>query len=409
MSSKKNEDNFDTIVNSLKNLKPIKFKFSNQSTKCDKYFKNLNIESLEKQLYKKGKPPPTFHDTILYKHIDKTYNLNDECYEYFEDLNGEKKMPIKIEKKTPDIINHLSSPEFERKIDELLLSKKEEETKFIYRKEKKFYKGINRPFFGLDPGYYHPNYKIIEKRSPCVDFGKAIRNSDLNKEKNDKIDIKKEINMDKPDDKEKVTEEISKIDLKENKNNYNNYKAKKANMNNQMIRSNLINTNKNKTLIKVMSRKTKYNKFNNKTHNSILPKINLRKDIITEKKSIFKKMNLNKSMKKVFSTPNIISFKKMRGRDSLNDNMINQSRDVFYQPNYDSTKPHIPAFIFKATEITKDNKKYKVGKIIRNYNCEPYKYFVLDINENKISNKNPEDEDDLKLYQYYQNKTYIKK
>ena len=404
MSSKKEEDNFDTIVNSLKTLKPIKFKFSNQSIKCDKYFKNLNIESLEKKLHQKGKPPPTFHDTILYKHINKTYNLNEECYEYFEDMNGEKKMPIKIEKKTPEINKNFSIPEFERKIDELLLPKKEEEKKYTYRNENKFFKGIKRPFLGSDPGYYHPNYKIIEKRSPCFDFGKAIRNSDLNKEKNDKIDI----NKDKPEEKEKMVEENSKTELKDNKNNFNNYKINKTNMNNQMIKFNLNNINKNKTLNKVISRNPKFNETNNKTHNSILPKINLKKDINTEKKSIFKKMNLKKNMKKVFSTPNIISFQKMRGRDSLNDSMIKKSRDVFYEPNYNCIKPHIKGFIFKATEITKDDKKNKVGKMIRIYRCDPYKYIILDINENKISNKNPKNENDLKLYQYYQNKTYKK-
>ena len=403
MSHKKKEDNFDSIVNSIKSLKTIKFKFSNQFAKFDKFFKNLSIEALEKKLHQKGKPPPTFHDTLLYKNIDKTYNLHSVNYEYFEDINGIKNMPIKIEKKEKDFTTRLYNPEFEKKIDEIFFPKKEEE-KEMYKKEKKFYKRINKTYFGLDPGYYHPNYKIIEKRSPCFDFGKAIRNSDLNKEKINKLNIKEEINKDISEEKEKMSEGFSNINLKEN-NNFNNYKTKKVNMNNQIIKLNLIKVNKtDKTLI--ISRNPKFNNIKNNTQNSILPKINLNKDTIPENKSIFKKMNIKRNIKKVYSTPNLISFEKMRGRDDLKDGMINKSRDIFYQPNYDSTKPHIPSFFFKASCNTKDYKKYRVGKIIRSYIFEPDKYFILDINKNKIENKNPKNIIDLKLYQLYQNKSH---
>ena len=50
MSIKKNEDNFDIIINSLK---PIKYKFLNQSHQLDKIFKKLNIESIEKNCTQK--------------------------------------------------------------------------------------------------------------------------------------------------------------------------------------------------------------------------------------------------------------------------------------------------------------------------------------------------------------------
>ena len=49
MSHGKKEDNFDSIVNSLK---PIKYTYSNQSLKLNKLFKNLNLKSLEKPLRK---------------------------------------------------------------------------------------------------------------------------------------------------------------------------------------------------------------------------------------------------------------------------------------------------------------------------------------------------------------------
>jgi hypothetical protein len=87
MSTKKNDDNFDNIINSLK---LIKIEFSTKSHQLDKIFKKLNIESIEKKLHSKGKPPETFKDSLLYKNIDNTYNISDDCYDYFEDINGMK-------------------------------------------------------------------------------------------------------------------------------------------------------------------------------------------------------------------------------------------------------------------------------------------------------------------------------
>ena len=45
MSLKKFDDNFNSLI---KSLKPIKDKFSKQSFKHDKYFKKSSIEALEK-------------------------------------------------------------------------------------------------------------------------------------------------------------------------------------------------------------------------------------------------------------------------------------------------------------------------------------------------------------------------
>ena len=47
MSYKKFDDNFNSII---KSLKPIKNKFSRQSLNHDKYFKKSSIESIEKNL-----------------------------------------------------------------------------------------------------------------------------------------------------------------------------------------------------------------------------------------------------------------------------------------------------------------------------------------------------------------------
>ena len=50
MSSSKNEDNFDTIV---KSIKPLNYKFSSQSHQYDKYFKKLGFGSIENNFKKK--------------------------------------------------------------------------------------------------------------------------------------------------------------------------------------------------------------------------------------------------------------------------------------------------------------------------------------------------------------------
>ena len=58
-----------------------------------------------------------------------------------------------------------------------------------------------------------------------------------------------------------------------------------------------------------------------------------------------------------------------------------------YHPNYESTKPHIPCFMFKNILDEKKNKKYKIGKLIRSYNFDPYRYYAMETNQNKNLNE----------------------
>ena len=184
MTLPKNLDNFDSIVNSLK---PIKYKFSNKSFQIDNYFKFLNIEALEKRLQHKIKSKQTFQDSSLHKHIENLYNLNKDYIDYFEDKDGLKKMPLKIEKKENNFKNYLYAPDFKNKIDELFSDSdiKTEKKKINYIFRNKFNKIKDKPSFGSDPGYYHPNYKSIFKRSPSFEFGKLI-NSQLSFKKKKK-------------------------------------------------------------------------------------------------------------------------------------------------------------------------------------------------------------------------------
>ena len=394
MSTKKDSDNFDNIINSLK---PIKYKFSTQSHQLDKIFKKLNIESIEKKLHSKGKPPETFKDSLLYKNIDNTYNISAECYDYFEDINGIKKMPIKVEVKGKNFVKHLYNPEFERKIDEKLLNQKEDEPKINQKNMIKFYKGIHQPSFGLDPGYYHPNFNYVKKRIPAFDFGKSSKFYNY-KEPDKNTDEK---NKDNPDSKRNITEDNKALDINNDKTNFENYKVKNPILNNQILKLNL-NNNKNKSIFKIKSRNPmdKYRKISS-TQKNILPSINLNKENDIKKKSIAKKMNLQTNFKKVLSSPNIISFKKMRGRDDENKRLKGSTSDVFYKPNYECNSPHIPGFVFKPSDIRKDYKKYRIGKILRSYIFDPYKYFIMDINEN---NNNSQEKSNISIHLNKKNK-----
>ena len=132
-------DDFQNILNSIK---PIRFKFSSKSLQFDKIFDKLSLESLEKRLYLKRKPPATFKDSSLYKNIEKIYGLSKDAYGYLEDMNGVKKMPIKIEVKGIDFNKNLHNAQLEKKVNEFLLHIKEE-TKNINQKARIIHKYNN--------------------------------------------------------------------------------------------------------------------------------------------------------------------------------------------------------------------------------------------------------------------------
>ena len=283
------------------------------------------------------------------------------------------------------------------------LNQKEDEPKINQKNIIKFYKGIHQPSFGLNPGYYHPNFDYVKKRIPAFDFGKS------NKFYNYKESIKNanEKNNDNPGSKRNVTEENKALDINNDKTTFENYKVKNPILNNQILKLNL-NNNKNKSLFKIKSRNPmdKYRKISS-TQKNILPSINLNKENDIKKKSIAKKMNLQTNFKKVLSSPNIISFKKMRGRDDENKRLKGSTSDVFYKPNYECNSPHIPGFVFKPSDIRKDYKKYRIGKILRSYIFDPYKYFVMDINEN-MNNSQEKSKSNISIHLNKKNKNKSK-
>ena len=393
----KNLDNFDLIVNSLR---PIKYKFSNKSFQIDNYFKFLNIEALEKRLHQKIKNQQTFHDSLLHKHIENVYNLSKDYFDYFEDKNGIKKMPLRIEKNENDVLNYLHAPDFKNKIEDFFSDTKIEKKKINYIFRNKFNKIKEKPFFGSDPGYYHPNYQSIFKRSPSFEFGKSI-NSLVS------IDRKKNVNKQKTDNspaKEKSIESNKDSEVKNNKTIFENFHEKNDifNNNNKNIKINIL---KNKKLLEINARNHENTK---KSDSSLLPKIDLNKAKLLHKKIFIRKIRRKGYQRKKIFSPNTISFKKMKGRETKNSLRMNPiSRFIDYKPNYEITIPHIPSFSFRNSNIKKDYKKYKIGKIIRSYNCEPYKYFIMEFN--KIKNKNHKSNDILEKYKKFANERNINK
>ena len=351
MSLKKFDDNFNSLV---KSLKPIKYKYSKESIKHDKTFKKLSIGQLEKNLNIPKKPPENFYNSKLYKNLDYIYNISNEPYDYMQNISGEKNIPLNIKKNGLNFIKYLYNPEFETKKDDNNYFYNDNKNKNKFKT--KFYNNknvIKLKIFALDPGYYHPNYNYVKKRIPSIDFSKS-----LNSHENDNI---------------------SKI-IKENKYNEENYIDKNINEDNYKINK-IIKDEKNKNdkniIIEQNLRKNNSIKNYNNSSQIILPKIN-KEEIKTKK--LNSKILHRASSQRTISTKGIISFKKMMGRYNKRKRMKQIDKiDNEYNPNYNSTLPHVRSFIFKFNG-NKQNKKYILGKILRSYNINSYGYFAMDIN-----------------------------
>ena len=74
---------------------------------------------------------------------------------------------------------------------------------------------------------------------------------------------------------------------------------------------------------------------------------------------------------------NSIYFKKMIGRKSVHiGGKLNNY--ISYNPKYEFIRPHIQSSFFCFKNNDEDDKKYKIGKIIRSYNYSPDQYFVFE-------------------------------
>ena len=373
----------DFAMSVIKSLKPIDFSYSRQSKEYEKYFSGSNLKHLLKSVNKRSKIDNSIYNNPLFfdqtKNDTNLININiKSSFNYITDLSSLNNFPISMIKKRKNYEEYIAKMKLfhklfyitkEKLVDSEFRKKRGERIKKRYELQKL----NNESDSTLDPGKYYPKYDIVQKRYPVAFIGanEEIKKNNLNNKNN----IKKE-NINKG----KNTYYEQEKDKKEQKLNYKNYK--KNNPYSTIYKSNSVNNilnidkiNMNEINIKNQTNDRFYISNNNKNKNN-----NFR---IVNKKKLFKSSssdNINK-----VKCP--IVFNKMPGRDRKvviepNINEIN------YSPNYEFTRPHVPATIFKPTFDSQKFKKYMTGKIIRSYCYTPDKYFVLEINQNKDKNKN---------------------
>ena len=382
----------DFTMSVIKSLKPIPFSYSRQSKEYEKYFSGSNLKHLLKSVNKKVKTSKSiFNNSLFFEQIkndNNVININiKSSFNYITDLSSLNNFPLSMIKKRKNYDEYIAKMNL---FHELFYITKEKLVDFEFRKKrgeriKKKYELQKLNGEGettLDPGKYYPKYDIIQKRYPVAILGERsdetknnnlkIKNKINKNENNKKINYLRRKNINKNNNKEKEKE------INDEEINYKNYR--KINKYSTMYKSNSVNNliNSDNSNINTMN-------IDNKTNTRFYP-INISK--ITNNKTIKKK-----KISKISSADNInkikcpIVFNKMPGRDRkvVIEPFFNE---INYSPNFEFTRPHVPATIFKPTFDCQKFKKYMTGKIIRSYCFTPDKYFVLEVNQSKDKNKN---------------------
>ena len=414
----KNE-NFDNITQILKSISHLKNTFSKVSKKFDKSFKYSSLDNLVKSLdvkyiYKdQFEPDP---EIILHKN---DYNVNfQNSYDYLDELSDVNNLPLVLQNKNC-IKDGDFNPDYENDINKKEINKKyikEEEGK---RKKERLRKRIERlkkfrdSDSNIDPGKYHPNYDAIKRRYPCVyirDPNIHIKDSwlincpfrntfeEFKRLENEKKENLKKINANKKENNQNIKNQnqnlnnnnISKNDLNNNNNVSIINKISSFNSNENSPRSISTNEiNKEKSEEDSLSSKAKNLKVKNiipeKLKKLSLPMIinSPRNHNVSNISNISKVFSPKKRVSRSVSYENIfnnnkspINFNKMKGRENL---FVESKYLISYNPNYDSTFPHVPSTIFKYAKNKQNYKKYINGKIIRGYYYNPRDYYVMEL------------------------------
>ena len=412
-------DNFDNITQILKSISPLKNTFSKVSKKFDKSFKYSSLDNLVKSLdvkyvYKdQFEPDP---EIVLHKN---DYNVNfQNSYDYLDELSDVNNLPLVLQNKNC-IKDGDFNPDYENDINKKEINKKyikEEEGK---RKKERLRKRIERlkkfrdSDSNIDPGKYHPNYDAIKRRYPCVyirDPNIHIKDSwlincpfrntfeEFKRLENEKKENLKKINANKKENNQNIKNQnqnlnnnnISKNDLNNNNNASIINKISSFNSNENSPRSISTNEiNKEKSEEDSLSSKAKNLKVKNiipeKLKKLSLPMIinSPRNHNVSNISNISKVFSPKKRVSRSVSYENIfnnnkspINFNKMKGRENL---FVESKYLISYNPNYDSTFPHVPSTIFKYAKNKQNYKKYINGKIIRGYYYNPRDYYVMEL------------------------------
>ena len=420
------EEKFDNINRILKSISPLKNTFSKMSKKLDKTFKYASLNNLVKSLEERYiyrdqfEPDP---EIILHKN---DYNVNfQNSYEYLDELSNINNLPLVIQNKNC-IKDGDFNPNFEGDINKNEINRKYLLEEEIKRKRERLKKRIDKlkqfkeSDSNIDPGKYHPNYNAIKRRCPCAfirDPNSHIKDSWLINcpfrntfEDFKRLENEKKENLKKENSKDEKDKNIQKnpnndnnnstILSKKNLNNNSNGKEGKdmnipstnlfSNENSPSSLSlNEVNKENNEENLELNEKNRKIKNANSeKVKNFSLPMIatsprNQNSSIISSNISYSskiispkKKINRSISYENLLETKSPILFKKMRGRT----NLFNESKYLIsYEPNYDSTFPHVPSYIFKYKKNKQNYKKYINGKIIRGYYYNPSEYYVMEL------------------------------
>ena len=374
----------DFTISVINSLKPISFSYSHQGKEYEKYFSRSSLQHLLKSVNKRAKWSNSIYNNPLFfdqsKNDSNLININiKSSFDYITDLSSLNNIPLAMIKKRKNYDEYLAKMNL---FNKLFYIKKEKLVESEFRKKrgeriKKKYETLKQGGENdatLDPGKYYPKFEIIRRRYPVAYLGQPNHNEDqkinfkktkLNK-KIEKNNIITEDNLAKIEAYKKIRKEI-KEEIRNNKKQ----KKRKINEYSTNYKSKSVND-----LLKYFDKpfippyKINYLSRNRKTNN-----------INSNRKKLFKVLsaeNINK-----IKCP--IIFNRMPGRDRkvvIEPNV----NEVDYSPNFEFTKPHVPATIFKHTFDCQKFKRYMTGKIIRSYCYTPDKYFVLEINQNKDKN-----------------------
>ena len=416
----------DSALSIIKSIKPVQFSFSKQAKTYEKFFSSSSIKHLIKNANKKVKVAQRFMLPTIKEQTKVNSDLINikikSSFNYVTELSSLKNFQVSSMKK-----KKITEEDIERMklYKELFYITKEKIVDMDFRKKRyqkikdKYleYKSYGVKQVTLDPGKYHPKYDILYKRYPVAVFGYKER--DVNKiEKNENLNSTQKENNDNTDDKKlNKNNSESNLNIKKNKMKLKsdikmkNKKESKSVTNRNNIGNNV--TFRNMNVISLYKTAYNMNKYNYFDGNIQIQRVNsfyfIKKNKSTNKfnKTITKRRLLLKKSSSATDINKIrcpVVFNRMPGRERkiIISEKYNEAN---YSPNYEITRPHIPATIFKHSFDYSKFKKFVIGKIIRSYCFTPDNYFIIEINKNmenankqKSSNKRKKDDDIINYY-----------
>ena len=416
----------DSALSIIKSIKPVQFSFSKQAKTYEKFFSSSSIKHLIKNANKKVKVAQRFMLPTIKEQTKVNSDLINikikSSFNYVTELSSLKNFQVSSMKR-----KKITEEDIERMklYKELFYITKEKIVDMDFRKKRyqkikdKYleYKSYGVKQVTLDPGKYHPKYDILYKRYPVAVFGYKER--DVNKiEKNENLNSTQKENNDNTDDKKlNKNNSESNLNIKKNKMKLKsdikmkNKKESKSVTNRNNIGNNV--TFRNMNVISLYKTAYNMNKYNYFDGNIQIQRVNsfyfIKKNKSTNKfnKTITKRRLLLKKSSSATDINKIrcpVVFNRMPGRERkiIISEKYNEAN---YSPNYEITRPHIPATIFKHSFDYSKFKKFVIGKIIRSYCFTPDNYFIIEINKNmenankqKSSNKRKKDDDIINYY-----------